>query len=221
MKCNRGGQRGATLVEFTLAAILVVLPLCMLILQLSLLTVTRRALDVAVVLTARAGAADHGRAAAMRTTLGEALTPLFVTAPAGDATAAARDARASVNRADRIELTLLAPTALAQAGLAVAGPFGLEIPNEGFDRRLGASIGAARVLLDANTLKLNLRYCAPMVVPIAAAIISAIMRSSLWGEPPGAFDQRCIAEGRIPLRVVNAQVMQSSFYVANAGSLVP
>lgn len=194
-------QRGATLVEFTLAVTLVLLPLALLTLQIALLGVTRRVLDVAVVMAVRAGAADHGSTATMRLELARAMQPLHVTArmhASGDFRPAAAAAIAEVARPDHVALQILSPRVAAGAR---------ENPNEGFDRRPGADAARNAALLRDNLLTVDLRYCAPMIVPVAASMLAAVLRT----DADDPFAARCFQQQRMPMRVRNTQVMQSSF----------
>lgn len=206
---NRRQNGGAALVEFTLVAMLL-LPLCLLTLQLALLTATRRVLDVAVVMAARAGTVAHGSEAAIRAALGDALLPLHVTDEndlADDFRAAAAAARAEAGRADRVALRILSPAAVDVLRFPppAAGP--PEVPNEGFDRRANADHSRAAELLAANTLSVELRYCAALVVPVAAPILSGMLRT----ENDAGFERQCFEQQRIPIRVRATQVMQSAF----------
>ena len=196
-RCQPRRMRGATMVEFSLAVTLVLLPLCLLTLQLALLGVTRRVLDVAVVMSARAGAADQGRSAAMRMALAQALLPLYVTArnfDTDDYRSAGRAAAEEVERGESVALSVVAPLAVLPGGIA----------NEGFDRRANARVGANQALLRRNLLTVDLRYCADMVVPVAAPILATLLRSA----NDDAFDARCLRAHRMPMQVRNTQVLQ-------------
>lgn len=196
----RHAQQGATLVEFSLAVTLIVLPLVLLTLQLSLLAISRRVLDVAVVMSARAGAADRGRVASMRVALAQALLPLHATAAnfrSDDYRSAGLAAASEVQRADFVQLTVRLPQLAAPGANA----------NEGFDRRAAASAAQNQRLLDRNLLTIDLRYCAAMIVPIAGPLIAAVLR----GQNDDAFDARCYRQGRLPMVVRNTQVMQSTY----------
>ena len=77
MRRSSERPRGASLIEFLIGVVGVLLPLVLAILQIALLTVTRQQLNLATQLAARAAAVDHGSLSTVRTELARGLTPLF------------------------------------------------------------------------------------------------------------------------------------------------
>ena len=199
-RCNAGVAQ----VEFLLAAALVLVPLSAVTLQLMLLTSTRQILEVAAVLTTRAGSVAQARPDAMRTALAEALQPLY---PGANNDVAFTAAIAEFQAGNRVELRVLPPS-MRMANGARQRSLDREIPNEAATDDLASAASALR-FLDANLLQLELRYCAPLQVPFAAQALLAARAGLQANEAGGDFDRRCVASEGWPLLVRAVQVMQS------------
>jgi len=200
-------QRGATLIEFSLALLLGLLPMVLGILQVAALLVAKNELNLAAFLAAREGAVAGADPAAMHRALARALTPLYVraarngTAPAADVAVAYASALADVTALD--SLTLLNPTRsdLDRYGTVRGGE--RVIPNDSIESR-------PRPVQAANVLTIEVMHCQPLVVPLAGPALIAALRA-LATDPP---QLRCLSAGRAPIAARASVVMQSDVRAA-------
>jgi uncharacterized membrane protein (UPF0127 family) len=191
----RGGRlnvrrmRGATLVEFMLAAMLVVFPMVFVTLELARLIVTSHALQHAVNDTAREAGFGAPSGVGLRQSLAYGLLPLFLPSdpaaalaprPAGPAelemepgVAALAVAYRETFRPDLLDVRRETP----EGGIADPGFGAIDWPEGG---------GAWR---------LRVRYCRELIFPLARQLISGVAR---WrnGSP---FEQACLARERVPI----------------------
>jgi uncharacterized membrane protein (UPF0127 family) len=169
--------RGATIVEFLLAAVLVVIPLTLVVLEVAQLANARHLLQHAVTEAARQATVAEFSDLAIRRSLGYGLLPLFVPLDAraafGDAADLASRARVSADRG--LE-------AWARAALESARPDLSEIDLEPLEA-------------EGRAWRLRVRYCREMYFPLARDVIAEIARLGT----ASLFDQACLARRRLPL----------------------
>lgn len=211
---RRRGQAGAATVEFYLVALFALLPLCLGMLQLSLLLVDNHHVDHAAFMAARSGSMQHGDIGQMRREFARVLTPLFVgtlenadaQVPPARVTAAHLRALAEVSGFSRIRV--LTPSEAAQRDFAVLRDGEGGIPSDALEHRSvqpGAASGIS--VQQANVLKVEFTYCRPMVVPFIRVFLLGLLRR-IDREP---FHQRCYAAERVPVRSFGIAPMQSDF----------
>lgn len=226
-------MRGAAMLEFLVAAVLVLLPLGLATLELAQLAVTRHALDYASFEAARSGAVHGADRTVMRRALVRALVPLFAPvdpvavlrgggAPAGGAGAAGvavgdqaalvamARAGAEVMRPDLLRLDIENPTAAAGRDFATLEDGERVIPNDGLDQRNPVGAQSGQSLREANVLAIRVRYCRRLVMPIIDRVVPAMLRLRLV-DP---FDQLCLAQDRVPIEARSIVHMQSPVRVA-------
>jgi len=218
-------MRGAAMLEFLVAGMLVLLPLTFATLELAQLAVTQHALDYATFEAARSGAVHGADRATMRRSLARALVPLFAPVdpiatlragggaaavdPQSAVTALAR-ASAEVLRPDLTRLEIENPTAAAARDFAVVEEGQRVIPNEGLDQRNPLGQQSGQSLREANVLAIRVRYCRRLVMPLIDRVVPALLRLRLL-DP---LDQSCLAQRRIPIEARAVVHMQSSARVA-------
>lgn len=191
---SRRAEGGQGLVE-----LIIVLPvlifLIMGIIQFALLYQTRSVLNHATFLAARAGALNNGQlggfnplGAGIRQGLAAGLAPLF---NHGTTIAALTQARANAFTEVRnpfiTNINIISPTRQMQNDFGiprVGGGGGREIPNDSLQYRDSAQVGATSKvsIQDANLLKIEVTYCARLIVPIANRAIYSIANgiSNFW-----------------------------------------
>lgn len=215
------GQAGVAMVEFLLAALLVLLPLTFATLELAQLMVARHALGYATFEAARTGAVTGASPMRMRAALARALVPLFAPIdPVATLRAAADDAAggagssgvalaratAEVVRPDLTRLVIENPTSAAAVDFATLDDAGRRvIPNDGLEFRNPAGATSGQSLREANVLAIRVRYCRELVMPGVREFVPAILR---WGLPDPR-DQACLAQGRLPIEATAVVHMQS------------
>jgi hypothetical protein len=214
----KSGHRGAAMLEFLLAGVLVLLPATFAILEFAQLTAARNALNFAAFEAARAGAVSGASVPVMRGALVRGLVPLFAplqvgarNAAEGDASAAIARAWLEVNRPDLTRLDIENPRQPAVEDFGVIEQGRRVIPNDGIEFRnpIGASSG--QTLRDANVLAVRIRYCRPLVMPFVSRMIPALLRPTTTD----LFELGCLARGRLPLESRAIAHMQSAFDAAN------
>jgi hypothetical protein len=203
---------GAAMVEFQLAALLVMLPLLLGIVQMALLVCGYHVLSFAAAEAARAGSVEHARTAPMLAALSDGLVPLHVdltsvTAAGGplELVAAAR-MRAAGDTLLHAAIERVTPSDadFADHGRTVAGQ--RSIPNDALEHRSSVPGRAGgRSLQQANLLRIRVRYCHALVVPLIDRLLLGLLR----GIDPDPAHQSCYAAGRVPLRVASSAPMQS------------
>ena len=212
--------RGVALVEFMIAALLLLLPLTFAVLELAQLVVARNALTHATFEAARFGALRGASRADMRLALARGLVPLFApfdpvgvlrgtpdATAAGPGPAARALARAmlEVQRPDLTRLEIENPTGAAVADFGTLEDGVLVIPNDGLDLRNPYGAISGQTLRDANVLAIRVRYCRALVMPLISQAVPALLRWSM----PDPFDQWCLARGRVPIDAAAVVHMQS------------
>ena len=218
--------RGQGLVEF-----LIVLPMLIFlilgVIQFALLYQIRSLQNHATFLAARAGALDHGQMGGLngiKQGFASGMTPLFNHGTSVGAIVSAR-AKAEIEALDpRVtSIAIISPTPqmLKDFGIArLDGVNGKEIPNDALQYRSTAPGASSNVSIqDANLLKLQVTYCARLIVPIANRAIYSMVNgiSNYWnpGNDTRGTMTRCgLLDGgdyRIPLTTTYLIRMQSSF----------
>jgi hypothetical protein len=195
-------QRGATLIEFTLALFFGVLPMVLAILQVAALLVAHNTVNLATFMAARQGAVAGAAPAAMNHELARGLVPLYVRASRGgvtsaDAVAAAyATALADVSTLDSLVVHNPTRSALARLGVLRSGR--RVIPNDYIEYRPLA-------VQEANVLTISVVHCQPLVVPLAGPALAAALQ--FLNDDPR--QRPCLAAGRAPILARASVVMQS------------
>jgi hypothetical protein len=191
-------------VEFQIVALVALLPLVLGVLQVALLLVGHDALGFAVFEAARAGAVGHARQPAMVSGLAEGLMPFF-----GAGTADVVAARLRAEREARLyaRIERLSPTAQDFVDYGETEEGQRFIPNDALEYRSAVPRrGGGRTLQQANHLRIRVRYCHELVVPLIDRLLPAILQR-LDVDPDA---QVCYAAGRVPLRVEGSAPLQSA-----------
>lgn len=211
--------RGAAMLEFLLAAVLVLIPATFAILEFAQLTAARNALNFATFEAARAGSVSGADRNAMRRALARGLVPLFAplrlgtanNAAAGDGAVAMTRAWLEVSRPDLTVLEIENPTDLAAADFAIVQEGRRVIPNDGIEFRNPYGVRSGQTLRDANVLALRIRHCRPLVMPFVSLWIPAMLRTTT----ADLFEQGCLRRNRLPIEAHAIVHMQSAVEVAN------
>jgi hypothetical protein len=207
-------QAGVATVEFYLVALLGLLPLCLGMLQTSLLLTARHHVEHAAFMAARAGASHQGNIGVIRSEFARVITPLFVEArgslDSGNVVArvSAARLRASADVAAFSRIRVVSPSSAAQRDFAELRDGVNVIPNDSLEYRsnaTGASSGMS--LQQANMLRVEFTYCTPMVIPFVRSLLIGLLRRL----DPDSFNLRCYAGGRVPIRSMGSAPMQSDF----------
>lgn len=216
---RRGCQEGAVTVEFYLVALLGLLPLCLGMLQMSLLLVANHHVDHAAFMAARAGATHQGDIGAMRSEFARVITPLFVDADsrldAGNAVTriSAARIRAAADATAFSRIRVLSPDAAAQQDFGEARDGAIVVPSDSLQYRDNTPGPASGLTLQqANMLRVEFTYCRPVVVPFVRGLLLGLLRRI----DPEPSNLRCYAAGRVPIRSTGTAPMQSDFLVSNA-----
>jgi TadE-like protein len=216
-------EAGVATVEFYVVALFALLPLCFGILQIGALLVENHHIDYATFMAARQGAVRNGDTSAMRNAFARSLTGLFAEADLGNPQSAPQPAklvqlvasayaRASADSALYASFKILAPNAAMQQDFSILRSGSRVIPNDALDYRSAAVGSRSGVSLqDANVLRLEVRYCRPLVVPLVSQLLLAALRNL----DADLFNQRCYAAGRVPIRSEGSAPMQSDFRVTS------
>lgn len=219
MLMRRQAQRGAATVEFYLVALLALLPLCLGMVQTSLLLVANHHIDHAAFMAARAGAVHQGDIGAMRGEFARVMTPLFVdsSSPLDSGNVAARVAAARIRSATDIaafsRIRVLSPGAAAMRDFSEFRDGATVIPSDGLQHRSSAPGDTSGISLQrANMLRVEFVYCRPLVVPFIRGLMIGLLRQ-LDPEPSNL---RCYATGRVPIRSTGTAPMQSDFIASAA-----
>lgn len=184
---NRRRQRGQGTLEFQIIAAGVLVPLLMLVLQMGLLIVAKNTLNVATLSAARAGAASGGDRAAMLDALAIGLAPLHIGSKGmADITASNYgQVMGSALVASRLDtlmpgtLNVINPTrqSFADFGVGAGAAKAIPVINVYDDAKVGAASRQTRA--DALLLKIEVRYCQEMVIPIINKMISTLSACAL------------------------------------------
>lgn len=209
-------ERGAATVEFYLVALLALLPLCLGMLQTALLLVANHHVEHAAFMAARVGANHQGDVAVMRREFGRILSPLFLESTGGIdrgnvvARVSAAQLRASSDVVPFARIRVLSPTAEAQRDFGQLREGVNVIPNDSLQYRDNSPGQRSSVSLQqANMLRVEFTYCNPLVVPFVRGMMIGLLRRM----DAILANQRCYANGRVPIRAVGTAPMQSDFRV--------
>lgn len=207
-------QQGQGTIEFQIIGALVLLPLLLFVVQIGLLVMAKNTLNVATLNAARAGAASGIGETAMKDALAFGLAPLNATQAkmavgvgTGEVTGglggnypavmAAALAKTRVENAALARITVINPTRKAfedfgedRAGKRVIPVIGVFDNNE-----LGSRSRQTRA--DALLLKIEVRYCAELAIPIINTVILKALASPM--SMPSADDLVCYALERVPI----------------------
>jgi hypothetical protein len=205
MKAKRA--RGAALLELNLALVGVLLPMTFGSLQLGLLVRWHHGLAFAASEAVRAGSISNARIPAMTTALAEGLAPLFAgTTQASLEDVAAARVRAMGEVAAFARIERLSPTAEDFRDHGVDADGRRVLPNDALQYRSAAPKRAGgRSLHEANLLRIRVRYCHELVVPLIDRLLPSLLRAL----DPDPGDLPCYLAGRVPLRVQVTAPMQS------------
>ena len=202
LRSRVAGQRGATIIEFTLALFFGVLPMVLAIFQIAALLVARNTVNLATFMAARQGAVAGAAPAAMNRELARGLVPLYVRASRGGVTPADAVAEAYVAAfADVSALDSLVvhnPTRSDLARLGVLRSGRRVIPNDYIEYR-------SFPVQEANVLTISVVHCQPLVVPLAGPALATALR--LLNDDPRQLP--CLAAGRAPILARASVAMQS------------
>lgn len=187
---TRSGCRGASMVEMLLALPFVLL-LGLLLLQIALLFHAHQALNFALFEAARNASVQGGRASAVQSGFARGMAAFL---PLAARTSRSFDERENMHQAalaqvqtgiagEWIQFRRISPTAQVFAASAEPArddngariPGERVIPNDNLKYRDLNHMSPAG-LLGANILKLELRYGAPLIVPLAGSVMSWLMR---------------------------------------------
>jgi hypothetical protein len=218
--------------------------------QFVLLYQAKATLDVAVLEAAREGAVNHGSMTSMREGLARGIAPLY--ARSADTLGAQSALFAARHAAKKTSIEILSPSAAMARDFARPrfypdeGVSHDEIPNDTLmyrDASAGAESNAN--VQDANLLKLRVRFCFDMTVPIAAKVlyyatnvIGNVAANGVFSREPADADvdeygsprrpdrlcRTTLADGwqnqRYPVALESEAIvrMQSPFRVAEAGA---
>jgi hypothetical protein len=115
-------------------------------------------------------------------------------------------ARAAVEAARFVVVERITPAAADFADHARPSTDGTSIPNDALEFRSSApGRRSGRSIQQANLLRVRVRYCHALVVPLIDRILPALLQR-LDSDPSHAL---CYAAGRVPLRVASSAPMQS------------
>ena len=202
--------RGATLIEFLIAAMLVFLPMVFLTLELARLVVSRHALQHAVNEAAREAGFSTTDGLGLRRSIAYGLLPLFV--PIDPAVAMDAPSRPA-------ESVFLAPTGLTAIGRSYSEVFRADLVDirlesiDGTPRNIGfETIGWPD---SGGVWRLRVRHCRELVFPLARQLIPELVR---W-TTTSVFDQACLARDRLPLEVSALVLRPIRNWRAAAGDL--
>lgn len=170
-------RRGATAVEFLIAAMLVVIPLSFAVIEIAQLTAARHVLQHAANHAARQASLADRSDLALRRSLGIGMLPLFVALDARLPSRPASDADAASRSSATVGLE-----GLARSYAETLRPDLTAVDLEALDPQ-------------ARVQRLRVRYCREMHMPLVRDAIAMLQR--LGTTSP--FDQSCLARERMPL----------------------
>lgn len=213
-------QRGQGTIEFQIISVLVLFPLLMGVIQMGLLIVSKNTLNVATLGAARAGAASGGDRVAMQSALDIGLSPLHVGFAKEHTGVGMADVTAvnygpvlteaiGVSKLTNITfstITVLNPTIDSFRDFGASTKLGTVIPvtNVYDNKAVGSYSGQTRA--DALLLKVEVRYCQELVIPIIKDLILKVLNPTP-GSGPGSIplsaaalkDRACYLQERVPL----------------------
>lgn len=214
-------QRGISLVEFSVAAVPILLAGLGSI-EAAQWFFTRQAASLALLQAGRAGITNHAHPDAMVEAFEAALLPLYVSASghnAADRLAAALERRTQRTGRAPWQIEILSPTAAAfldhgDTSVSIPSPGSLAAINNDYQleqhRRRQAEgwlggIGpvSGTTVFEANTLVLRLRYLHEPVMPALRGLMRAL------GTENGSYGQHAMARGYLPMIQEIALTMHS------------
>lgn len=208
LQAQRAG--GATLIEFLLATLLVVLPMVFVTLELARLAVTRHALHHAVSDAAREAGFRIGDGMGLRRAIAYGLLPIHVpTDPGSIAAAGVNGAQPPVTAAVGFE-------ALGRAAAEVFRPDLLDITLES-EGGLAVSVGMGDIGWGraGGVWRLRVRYCREMIFPLSRRLIPQALRLTR----PSPFEQLCLARQRMPVEATALVLRGARIAAVPAGAL--
>ena len=226
---RRAGQKGATMVEFT-----VVIPLALLlvfgIIQLGLMYSAKSVVNEAAFVAARAGAFQNAQVVKMTEAMTKALIPFYQDTTVGNDYARLHEALAAAqNETDcsggrrcflKIEVLNPTPAAFRDFGItSKALPDHTFIPNDNLEFRSHGERGpeSGLSIQDANALKIKVTYGYQIKVPLMKTVFNAIFCGvdsgiDAFGHASATLDDNCAdfySQGRIPLVTYATVQMQT------------
>lgn len=211
MNARRAGrrtryQRGQGTLEFQIIAALVLLPLLMAVLQMGLLIIAKNTLNAATLVAARAGAASGGDRTAMQNALAIGLAPLFAGGKGMSDVAAnygqvMGEAMLKSKLATLVPgtITVINPTAKSFSDFGIGSGAGKVIPVIGAYDNAQVGPASRQTRADALLLKIEVRYCHEMIIPIINRIISTVSSCSfLPGNPSVPLSSQAIVRMTVP-----------------------
>lgn len=222
---HRRRARGQGLVEFVIVLPILIF-LILGIVQFALLYQVKSVVNHATFLAARSGALNHGQksgTAGINQGFASGLTPLFNHGTSVTDIVSARVAAEVETLDPRItQITIISPTRQMVNDFGIArldGKGGREIPNDSLQYRATTPGATSSISIqDANLLKLQVTYCARLIVPIVGQAISSMVNgmAGFWnpGNDTNGTMTRCGRFGtdyRIPVTTTYLIRMQSSF----------
>ena len=209
---------GQALTEFVVAFPVLIL-LLLGALQMGLVFTTRATVTLAANDAVRAASENEGQLQALQAGLARGLAPLYAHGRSATAVSIAQgEALAAVQDPQTVAVSLLNPPPSVVKAWAQSvthdGVSQTEIPNA---RLLfaGDMVRGGETLQDANILKIQVRYCMPLIVPFVAQVIVALEEA--WSPTP--FTATCAHSQGLPVSVVAAALMQSPLTKAHAQAL--
>lgn len=193
--------QGQAMVEF-----LIILPVLLLLLlgtlQFALVYHARNTLNHATYVATRDGTLNNARRRAIELGFARGMAPLYTSDPDVDAVQAARDQVKQEIEDGLVCIERINPTNAAFQDFGVPNAAGV-IPNDNLRYR-SSSVGASGLSIqDANLLKLRIRYCYVLFVPLAGPTISGLWTTN------GTFDARCQDAGGLPITAQQIMRMQT------------
>jgi hypothetical protein len=189
------------MLEFALVFLLVLAPLVLGLAQLGLLTVARHELDLATSQGLRQAALRGATADAVRREFARVLSAYSASHQTADAANAAQvwaQQQARLVAPGAIEITRRSPGASDFRRLGMTTQGLRRIPNTGAEFR--AELRAA------NTLRMDIDYCAPLIVPF----VSTFMVQIRLPDARNGFERQCLDRGGWPMRASGFEMMQSA-----------
>jgi hypothetical protein len=207
-------QYGQGTIEFQIIAAMILFPLLLFVVQIGLLIMAKNTLNVATLNAARAGAASGIGEAAMKDSLAFGLAPLNatkakvavgvgtgeITGGMGGNYPAIMGAALVKTRTENMllaRITVLNPTrkAFQDFGQDKAGKRVIPVTGVYDNGEVGPTSRQTRA--DALLLKIEVRYCAELAIPIINTIMREVL-SSPWSGP-SADDLICYGLERMPM----------------------
>lgn len=201
-----------------MVALLAALPLCLGMVQLALLLEENHYLDLAAFQGARMAAMANGDLEVARRAFARTALLLHVDASSpvesGNVTprAGSAYARAMADLTRYARFRVLSPGADAQNDFARWRDGRRVIPNDSLQFRPATPGRASGMSVqDANILRIEVRYCRPLIVPFVRQLLLGTVRRI----DPDPFNQYCYSQQRVPVRSQGASPMQSDFRVTS------